>query len=142
MVTLAFLVAACLDPVQAALVLALVIACRGFQPILVAGAAGAIVTETVMSLAAPEYVWGELLAPRLVAALLQAAVSVLVIRMVWSAARSAGAAIGVSRLSASDGTSSCGVLQSRPASRRMPLWHLQSYARRRLDGLRQRKMQP
>ena len=40
MVTLAFLIAACLDPVQAALVLAIVVAYRGPLPIVVAGAQG------------------------------------------------------------------------------------------------------
>src|SRR5262249_46494185 len=94
MVTLEFLVAASLDPVQAALVLAFVIACRGFEPVLISGVAAALVTETIMALAAPDYVWGELIAPRLVAALLQAVVLVLVLWAVRRAARSAAAALG------------------------------------------------
>ena len=97
MVTLAFLVAACLDPVQAALVLVVVLAYRGPQPVLVAGAAAALATETVMALAASGYVWGELIAPRLVAALLQAAALVVVVRLVRSAARGHGA-LGAGRL--------------------------------------------
>ena len=60
MVTLAFLVAACLDPVQAApSARSSFIAYRGPQPVLAAGAAAALATETVMALAAAGYVWGE-----------------------------------------------------------------------------------
>jgi hypothetical protein len=138
MVTLAFLIAACLDPVQAALVLALVIAYRGPLPIVAAGTAAALITETVMTLAAADYVWGELIAPRLVAALAQAAVSVLAVWAVRSAARSAGAALGIGRLAA-DGSAALDVLEPRPVSPRMALWHMRSYARRRISELRGKK---
>src|SRR5262245_18498572 len=72
MVTVAFLLAAFLDPVQAALVLAVLLLYRGPQPILVAAAAAAVASETVIMLAAADYMWGELIAPRLVASLMQA----------------------------------------------------------------------
>jgi hypothetical protein len=140
MVTLAFLIAACLDPVQAALVLAIVVAYRGPLPIVVAGAAGALITETVMMLAAADYVWGELIAPRLVAALAQAAVSVLAVWAVRSAARGAGAALGIGRLASGDGTASFEVLEDHHSvSPRMALWHMRSYARRRISELRGKK---
>jgi len=139
MVTLAFLIAACLDPVQAALVLALVIAYRGPLPIVAAGAAGALITETVMMLAAPDYVWGELIAPRLVAALAQAAVAVLAVWAVRGAARSAGAALGIGWLATDGGSAALDALEPRPVSARMALWHMRSYARRRISELRGKK---
>src|SRR5687768_825344 len=111
MVTLAFLIAACLDPVQAALVLALVIAYRGPLPIVAAGTAAALITETVMTLAAADYAWGELIAPRLVAALAQAAVAVLAVWAVRGAARSAGAALGIGRLAADGGSAALDALE-------------------------------
>jgi hypothetical protein len=73
MAMLAFLLATLLDPVQAALVLAAVLLYRGPQPILVAGAAAAAVSETVTVMAAVDYTWGELLVPRFAASLVQAA---------------------------------------------------------------------
>jgi hypothetical protein len=141
MVTLAFLIAACLDPVQAALVLAIVIAYRGPLPTVVGGIAGALITEIIMMLAAPGYVWGELIAPRLVAAMLQASASVLVVWVARSAARSVGAALGVGR--AGDGTATLpatpNVLESRSMPARMTLWHMRSYARQRTSGLHEKK---
>ena len=74
MATLAFLLAAFLDPVQAALVLAVALGYRGPLPILVAGATAALVAETFMMLAFADYPWGQWIAPRLVAALWQAVI--------------------------------------------------------------------
>jgi hypothetical protein len=133
MVTLSFLVAACLDPVEAVLVLTIALFYPGPQPVLVAGAAAALVTETIMAFAASGYVWGELMAPRLVAALLQAAVLVVAIRIVRSAARSAGAALGVGRLVSGGGSAT---LEAPPPT---ALWHMRSYARRRISELRHKK---
>jgi hypothetical protein len=139
MATLAFLVAACLDPVQAALVLVFVVAYRGYQPILVAGAAAALVTETTMALAASGYVWGELIAPRLVAALIQAAVSLLAVRIVRGLARSAGGVMGFGRLSSGARTAALEALESPSAPRRIAPWHVRSYVRRHFCRLRRRK---
>jgi hypothetical protein len=74
MATLAFLLAAFLDPVQAALVLVVALAYRGPLPILVAGATAALVAETFMLLVFADYPWGQWIAPRLVAALWQAVI--------------------------------------------------------------------
>jgi hypothetical protein len=97
MATLAFLLAAFLDPVQAGIVLAVVLVHRGPLPVIVAGVAAAAVSETVMALAADGYTWGELIAPRMVASLLQATALWWVVRLVRSmrmggstAARGAG----------------------------------------------------
>jgi type VI protein secretion system component VasK len=145
MATLAFLVAACLDPVQAALVLAILVAYRGSQPIMLAGVVAAVVSETVMMLAVSGYVWGELIAPRVVAALLQAAVLFWCVSIVRSAARSASAALGGSRLSSSGGTASLEAQTidaqgSRPG--RLAAWRIGSHARRYFMGLLKRKLQP
>jgi len=139
MATLAFLVAACLDPVQAVLVLAFVVAYRGVQPILVAGAAAALVTETTMALAASGYVWGELIAPRLVAALMQAAVLLLAVRIVRGVAGCAGGVIGGGRLFSGARTAAFEVLESRSAPRRIAPWLTRSHLRRHLARLRRRK---
>jgi hypothetical protein len=74
MATLGFVLAAFLDPIQAGIVLAVVLVHRGALPIIVAGLGAALVSESVMALAADDYVWGELIVPRITAALLQAAV--------------------------------------------------------------------
>jgi hypothetical protein len=145
MVTLEFLVAACLDPVQAALVLALVVAYRGPLPIVAAGGAGALITESVMALAAPGYVWGELLAPRLVAALLQAAVAVLAVWLVRTAAGRAtaapgaapGAALGPAERLATDGGAvtlegPLEGLEPRAVPRHAMPWQKQSHVSRRI----------
>ncbi|MFZ1106586.1 MAG: hypothetical protein WAN86_27615 [Hyphomicrobiaceae bacterium] len=137
MVTLAFLVAACLDPAQAALVLVVVLAYRGPQPVLVAGAAAALATETVMALAASGYVWGELIAPRLVAALLQAAALVVAVRIVRSAARGTGAALGFGRVA--QGGASVTLEPPPPAPPPTAPWHMRSYAVRRISELQQKK---
>ncbi len=89
MATLGFVLAAFLDPVQAGIVLAVVLVHRGALPVIVAGLAAALVSESVMALAADDYAWGELLMPRVVSALMQAAVLWWVVR--WARAlRSSG----------------------------------------------------
>ena len=84
MATLGFVLAAFLDPVQAGIVLAVVLVHRGQLPVVVAGLCAALVSETVMALAAADYAWGELIVPRMVAALLQAAVLWWVVRWLRS----------------------------------------------------------
>jgi hypothetical protein len=91
MAILGFLLAACLDPIQAGIALAIVLVHRGALPVIVAGLAAALVSETVMAFAANDYAWGELVVPRTVAALLQAAVLWWVVRCVRSL-RSRGSA--------------------------------------------------
>jgi hypothetical protein len=155
MVTLAFLIAALLDPVQAALVLALVIAYRGAHPILVAGTAAAVISETIIALAGSGYVWGELIAPRLVAALMQAAALAWMVNLVRSAARSVGASLGISRFSSGrapaavadpgiGGVSSASfeVPPSGSGRRRISAWQMRAYARRHLYGCDKEKMHP
>jgi uncharacterized membrane protein YeaQ/YmgE (transglycosylase-associated protein family) len=108
MATLTFLLAAFLDqarivlatfldPVQAGIALAVVLVYRGALPAIVAGVVAAVVSETVLALAAAGYTWGEWFAPRVVSSLLQAAVLCWVVRLVRSmrmggstAARGAG----------------------------------------------------
>jgi len=85
--TLAFVLAAFLDPVQAGIVLAFVLVHRGPQPIVVAGVVAAVVSETVMALAADGYMWGELIVPRAVSSLMQAAVLCWLIRLIQLARR-------------------------------------------------------
>jgi len=82
MATLAFVLAAFLDPVQAGIVLGVILVHRGPLPIIVAGAIAAVVSETVMVLAADDYMWGELIAPRVVSSLLQAAVLCWLVRFI------------------------------------------------------------
>jgi hypothetical protein len=84
MATLSFVLAAFLDPFQAGIVLAVVLVHRGALPVIVAGAVAAVVSETIMALAADDYMWGEFVAPRLVSSLLQAAVLCGVVRWVRS----------------------------------------------------------
>ena len=140
MVTLEFLMAACLDPVQAALVLALVVVYRGPLPTVVAGCAAALIAETVMALGANGYVWGELFAPRLVAALLQAVAAVAAVWAVRMAARGAGVALGlVAPLGADAGGTAAvpAALEAPPrpaAPLGLALWHMRAHARRRISG--------
>jgi hypothetical protein len=143
MVTLEFLMAACLDPVQAALVLALVVVYRGPLPTVAAGCAAALIAETVMALAADGYVWGELFAPRLVAALLQAVVAVAAVWAVRQVARSAGVALGLVAPLGVDlhGPAATPAAREEPPAPAAPLglalWHMRAYARRRRSfGLR------
>ena len=140
MVTLEFLIKACLDPVQAMLVLVIVLAYRGSERILFAGVMGAVVAESIMTLAAAGYTWGELIAPRLVAALLQSAVLYWTVRVVLMAARRAGGALAARWLS-----SDCDTADVEPpssAAEPMTPWHMRAFARRRMDKLRYKKMQP
>lgn len=140
MVTLEFLIKACLDPVQAALVLVIMLAYRGSHPVLVAGVTGATVAETIMTLAAAGYMWGELIAPRLVAALLQAAVLYWTVRIVLIAARRAGGALAARRLSS--GCDTANGEAPRSAAAPMAPWHMRAFARRRVEKLHYRKMHP
>jgi hypothetical protein len=116
---LQFLPAALLDPVQAALVLAVVLAWRGPAPIPVAAVAVAVASETVMVLAAADYTWGEMMVPRLVSSMVQAA---LLCRIA-----------GLVRPSRDTPRQ-----QAARSSRLMP-WHVRALARR-LYWLRERKI--
>jgi hypothetical protein len=135
MAILAFLLATLLDPVQGALVLAAVLLYRGPQPILVAGAAAAAVSETVTVVAAVDYTWGELLVPRLAASLAQAAA------LWWLAGlmrqtRAAGDAPQAEKPFAGEATAALGSLPAGSAGHRFAPWHMRAYVRRRLRRLR------
>ena len=82
MATLAFILASFLDPIQAGIVLAILCLNQGPLPIIVTAAIVAVASDTVMALAAPGYVWGELIAPRLISALMQAAILYWIIQVV------------------------------------------------------------
>jgi hypothetical protein len=114
MAMLEFLHAALLDPVQAALVLAVVLAYGGPLRLVVAAVAASVVSETIMAIAGADYTWGEMMAPRLVSSLAQAAVLCWIIGAIWP--RRAGGA-------------------SRPATR-LAAWHTRTLVRRRLLRLR------
>jgi hypothetical protein len=92
MAGLAYLLAVFLDPVQAALVLAIVLAYRGPQPVIVAGTVAAAVSEAIMVAAASGYPWGEFVLPRLVACLMQAAVLHWIVRAIRRLSEAGGAA--------------------------------------------------
>jgi hypothetical protein len=92
MATLAFVLAAFLDPVQAGIVLAVILAHRGALPIVVAGVFAAVVSETIMALAADAYVWGEFILPRAVSSLMQAAVLCWIVRAIRSMRAAGGVA--------------------------------------------------
>jgi hypothetical protein len=82
MAILGFVLAAFLDPIQAGIVLGVVLAYRGPLPVIVAAVAATILSETIMALAADDYVWGEFVAPRLVSSLMQGAVLCWAVRWV------------------------------------------------------------
>ncbi len=82
MATLAFILASFLDPVQAGIVLAILCLNQGPFPIIVTAAIVAVASDTVMAFAAPGYVWGELIAPRLISALMQAAILYWIVHVV------------------------------------------------------------
>jgi hypothetical protein len=82
METLAFIVAAFLDPLQAGIVLAVLCLYHRSMPILVAALVAVVASETIMAFAGPGYMWGELIAPRLLAALLQASTLFWVVRFI------------------------------------------------------------
>jgi hypothetical protein len=137
MAMLAFLLATLLDPVQAALVLAAVLLYRGPQPILVAGAAAAALSETVTVMAAVDYTWGELLAPRLAASLAQAAALWWLVRLMRQA-RAGGDAPQTGEPFAGEATAVLGSLSAGSAGHRFAPWHMRAYVRRRLRRLRMR----
>jgi hypothetical protein len=131
MTTLEFVLAAFLDPVQAGIVLALLLMHRGPQPVAVAGVLAALFAETAMALAADAYSWGELIAPRLLSSLMQAAVLVWTGRLL-QAVRATGARGGASGHRAAFGSlDGGGALGSRPA-----LWQSRAYIKRRFNWLR------
>jgi hypothetical protein len=118
MVMLEFLLATLLDPAQAALVLAAILAYRGPRPVLVATVTAAVASETIMALAAADYTWGEMAAPRLVSSLAQAAVLCWIVGLVWP--RRAAA------------------LEQAARAPRLTPWHMRAFVRRRLVRLRER----
>jgi hypothetical protein len=120
MALLEFLLAAALDPVQAALVLVVVLAYRGPWPIPAAAVAAALASETVMTLAPVDYVWGELLAPRLVSSLVQAALLYSIVRLLWPG-----------RTRPQPGAEA---KADRPS--RLAPWHMRALVRRRFAKLR------
>lgn len=138
MATLAFLLATLLDPVQAALVLAVVLAYRGPQPILVAAAAAAAVSETVTVVAAVDYTWGEMLVPRLAASLAQAAALCWLVRLVRQGL--VGAAGNAQRAAPLRGeaTGALGPFSAGSAAHRFAPWHMRAYVRRHMHRLRDR----
>jgi hypothetical protein len=142
MSTLAFVLdvlVAFLDPIQAGIVLAVVLVHRGPLPVIVAGAVAALVSETVMALAADAYTWGELVAPRMVSALLQAGVLCWVVRWVRSIRAGIGAAQAGPRGSAGNAAAMLGSLAgggALPPAGRSPPWHVRARMRRRMSRLR------
>jgi hypothetical protein len=122
MAMLDFLLAALLDPVQAALVLAVVLAWRGPVPFLVAAVTAAVVSETITALAAADYAWGEMMVPRLLSSMVQACVACWIIGLVRPRRRIAR--------------------QHDARLSRFAPWHLRAFVRRRLIWLRERKLHP
>jgi hypothetical protein len=137
MVTLAFLIAAFLDPFQAALVLAILLLYRGPQPILIAAATAAAVSETVIMLAAVDYAWGELIVPRLAASLMQAVLLAWIVRLARTVAARAVAGLRVQRL-ANGVMAALGSLAASFPPQRLAPWHMRAFVRRRLIRLRNR----
>jgi len=151
MATLTFLLAAFLDqarivlvvfldPLQAGIVLALVLLHRGLLSVIVAGVVAAVVSETVMALAADGYTWGELFAPRMVASLLQGAVLWGVVRLVRSmriggstAARGAGGGVAGNAVATLGSLGGGAALPGAPHAQ--PL-HARAHLRRRASRLR------
>ena len=117
MVLLEFLLAALIDPVQAALVLAVVLAYRGPLPVLVAAVMAAVASETITALAVADYTWGDMMAPRQASSLVQAAVLYGVVGLIWPS-RAGGA--------------------PQPSALRPAPWHMRAFVRRRLVRLRER----
>jgi hypothetical protein len=117
MAMLDFLHAALLDPVQAALVLVVVLAYSGPLRLAVAAVAASVVSETIMAIAGAGYTWGEMMAPRLASSLAQAAV------LCWI--------VGAIRPGRAGGA-------SRQQSATSLAWHVRTFVRRRLPRLRER----
>jgi hypothetical protein len=137
MATLSFLLAAALDPVQAAIVLAVLIIYRGPQPIILAGATATLAAETLLALAAVHYTWGEVVAPRLVASLIQAALLCWLIRLFGRLRVTGVARSGVGAFS-SPPVASLRSLSTRSTLHRPAPWHMRAYVRRRIYRLRSR----
>ena len=141
MATLAFVLAAFLDPVQAGIVLAVALVHRGPQPVIVAGVVAGVVSETVMALAADGYTWGELIAPRVVSSLMQAAVLCWIVRFVRTRRAVARVAPTGARRASADAAASFGSLGAGgpllPISRPAP-WQMRAYVRRQMGRLRVR----
>jgi hypothetical protein len=116
MAMLDFLLAALLDPAQAALVLAAVLAYRGPLPVPVAAITATVASETIMALAAADYLWGEMVAPRLVSSLAHAVLLCWIVGLI----RPRRAASGQQRVS------------------RLAPWHMRAFVRRHLVRLRER----
>jgi hypothetical protein len=118
MVMLEFLLAALLDPVQAVLVLAVILAYRGPVPVAVAAVMAAVASETITALAVADYTWGEMMPPRLLSSVAQAAMLYWIVDLIW-ASRAASE-------------------QRAARSSRLPAWHMRALVRRRLFRLRER----
>jgi hypothetical protein len=142
MAMLAFLLATLLDPVQAALVLAAVLLYRGPQPILVAGAAAAAVSETVTVMAAVDYTWGELLVPRFAASLVQAAALWWLVRLMRQARPGGDAPQARGGRSLKRPRRPCDRSQRALQGHRFAPWHMRAYVRRLLRRLRIKQIQP
>lgn len=137
MATLSFLLAAALDPIQAAIVLAALIIYRGPQPVIFAGGVAAVVSETFLVLAAIDYTWGELIAPRLITSLTQAALLCWLIRLLGRLRVTGVARSGISAFSSTP-SASLQSLSRRPSLHRPAPWHIRAYVRRRIYRLRLR----
>lgn len=144
MTILSFLLAACLDPVQAALVLAIVLAYRGSQPVMVSGVAAALITEAVMVLAVPDYAWKVSISPRIVSAIIQAAVLLGCVRGAgWSARRMAAWLRLADDRGSDDAASTAGpsvAVGMQDGDSRLAAWHMRGCTRRRVHKLRFRKI--
>jgi uncharacterized membrane protein YeaQ/YmgE (transglycosylase-associated protein family) len=139
MATLSFVLAAFLDPIQAGIVLAVVLVHRGALPVIVAGVVAAVVSESIMALAADDYMWGEFVAPRLVSSLMQAAVLCWVVRWVRSLRAGGSAAPAGAGGSAGNAAAAFGSLGGRgalPHASRTPPLHARAHLRRRMGRLR------
>jgi hypothetical protein len=157
MASLAYLLAVVLDPVQAALVLAIVlayrgphpvivggtVAARGPHPVIVGGTVAAAASEAIMVAAASGYPWGEFVLPRLVACLMQAAVlHWIVVRAIPRPSEAGDTArrglwrLGMINRLPSPAVAAVGRPQERSQSQRLA--HMRAYVRRRLARLRGR----
>jgi hypothetical protein len=137
MATLAFVLAAVLDPVQAGIVLAIILVHRGPHPVVVAGVMAAILSETATVLAADNYMWGELIAPRAASSLMQAAILGWVVRLVRQIR--VGGDIAPTGVSPSGGNATASLTAgSLPSASRLSPWHMRAYVRRQMEKLRSR----
>jgi hypothetical protein len=143
MASLAYLLAVALDPVQAALVLAIVLAYRGPHPVIVGGTVAAAASEAIMVAAASGYPWGELVLLRLVACLMQAAVlHWIVVRAIRRPSEAGGTARrglwGLGMINRLPSLAVAAVGRPQERSRAQRLAHMRAYVRRRLTRLRGR----